>query len=132
MSNLEELAEKYYNPQKEEGYTYLMEFIFQTKNGTKTLYKVGVTQNKPVDRMLEIARSFWTQRQYVPECRLVRYRKSASFREKEKAIHTELAEYKYPFKIKFSGYTEFFDADLQAIIYVYENACPKISKDLRI
>ena len=130
MSKLADLEARYNGA--EEGYTYLMEFKFKTKNGFKTLYKVGVTQNKPVDRMLEIVRSFWTQRQYVPECRLVRYRKSASFREKEKSIHEELAEYRYKFNIKFSGYTEFFDADLEAMIFVYENFCPKIDKDLRI
>ncbi len=131
MSRLQDLADRYDG--KEEGYTYLMEFKFKTSSGNvKTLYKVGITQNKPIDRMLEILRSFWTQRQYIPEARLVRYRKSSSFREKEKAIHTELDEYRYKFNIKFSGYTEFFEVEKEAAIFVYERSCPKLDKDLRL
>lgn len=116
----------------EEAYIYVMEFVFRTKTGYKTLYKVGITRNKPIDRMLEIVRSFFMGRRYVPECRLVRHRKLPHFLKKEKEVHTELIEFNYKFNSSFSGSTEFFDIDIDKLLFVYESVCPKIEKDLRL
>ena len=111
------------------GYVYLMEYKFTTKLGnTKVLYKIGVTVNKPIDRMLQISRSFFQSRRYVPESRLIRYRKVPNYYEIEKILHKNLDTYRFKFKEKFDGSTEFFDIDIDLVIEEYEKEVPLIKK----
>ena len=113
------------------GYVYVMEFKFQAKSGVKVLYKVGVTKNKPIDRMLQIAREFFMQRRYVPECRLVRFREVPEYDRLEKELHSLYEEYSYDFgKLRFGGCTEFFDIDVDVLLDGYDRLVPKL-KDLR-
>lgn len=127
MNILQALAEKYDG--KELGYVYLMEYNFVTKVGNKkTLYKIGVTINKPIDRMLQISRSFFQSRRYVPESRLIRYRKVPSFYDLEKKLHNRLDYCRFNFKEKFDGCTEFFDLPLDKIVEVYEEEVPLLKK----
>ncbi len=126
MTTLAALAKKYDGIDL--GFVYVMEYKFQTKASSKTLYKVGITKNQPIDRMLEISRSFFQVRRYVPESRLIRFRKVPDYYSLEQEIHKLLIDNKYSFKLKFSGSTEFFDIDLDKLIDTYESVVPLIRK----
>jgi len=127
VTKLQMMADQYYG--KELGYVYVMEFKFITKNGgSRVLYKVGVTKNKPIDRMLDICRSFFQSRRYVPESRLVRFRKVASYYEMETKLHRLLDGYRFKVKDSFSGSTEFFDIDKDKLLEVYDSEIPKPGK----
>jgi|SaaInlV_150m_DNA_4_1039716.scaffolds.fasta_scaffold05679_5 hypothetical protein len=130
MSLLQAMADKYDGV--ECGYVYVMEFRFRKGDGYKTLYKVGVTINKPIDRMLQISRSFFMGRRYVPECSLVRFRNLPNYYQREKTVHTRLEEFNYKFKTGFDGSTEFFDIPLDDLLAIYEEECPLIKKEDRI
>jgi hypothetical protein len=106
------------------GYVYVMEFRFQTKTDYKTLYKVGITINHPIDRMLQVTRSFFQSRRYVPECRLLRYRKVPEYSRLEKELHTILKEYNYKFSKSFDGSTEYFDLHVDQLLCEYDKVVP--------
>ena len=124
MSLLQDLAKKYDG--KPTGYVYLMEFKFKQGEGYRTLFKVGVTVNEPIDRMLQISRSFFMSRRYVPECRIVRMRKVVDFFGKEKTIHSLMS--RYSFKKSFDGYKEFSDMPLEELDKIYCEVVPKMGK----
>ena len=127
MNILKALADKYDGV--DTGYVYLMEYKFTTKLGNeKILYKIGVTINAPIDRMLQISRSFFQSRRYVPESRLVRFRKVPNYYELEKILHKKLDKYRFSFKDKFDGSTEFFDIDKELVIEEYEKEVPLLKK----
>jgi len=128
MGLLAEMAAVYEEPGVETGYVYVMEFRFRSKlDNVKVLYKVGVTKNKPVDRMLEIARSFFMKRRYIPECRLVRFRKVVGYYGLETQLHRALVNYRYDFgKLVFGGSSEFFDVDLDYLDNLYCEAVPLV------
>ncbi len=117
------MADKYEG--KNLGYVYLMEFKFRAGSSYKTLYKVGITVNDPIDRMLQIARSFFQHRRYVPECRIVRMRKTVDYFGKEKTIHSLMS--RYSFKKSFDGSSEFTDMALDNIDEIYCSVVPKLS-----
>jgi hypothetical protein len=106
------------------GYVYVMEFRFQTKTDYKTLYKVGITINQPVDRMLQIVRSFFQSRRYVPECRLLKYRKVPEYGRLEKELHTILKEYNYKFNKPFDGSSEYFNLPVDQLLCEYDRVVP--------
>ena len=120
------LAKKYAN--EDLGYVYVMEYKFQTKASSKTLYKVGITKNQPIDRMLEISRSFFQKRRYIPESKLIRFRKVPDYYKLEQELHKLLIDSKYGFKLKFSGSTEFFDIDIDQLLLVYDERVPLLKK----
>lgn len=122
MNILQSLAEEYMG--KETGYVYVMEYRFKSKGNYKTLYKIGITRNEPIDRMLQVSRSFFQIRRYVPESRLVRMRKVPSFMELESKLHTIYKEFNYSFNFKFDGSTEFFDMDLDKLLDGYDDLVP--------
>jgi len=128
MGILSELALVYEEPSLERGYVYVMEFRFRNKLGNvKVLYKVGVTKNKPIDRMLDIGRSFFMKRRYVPECRLVRFRKIVDYYGMETTLHKLLVNYRYDFgKLAFDGCTEYFDIPLDNLLAIYDEAVPLV------
>ena len=127
MNTLQALAKKYDGVAV--GYVYLMEFRFRTKLGNeRVLYKIGVTKNKPIDRLLEVCRSFFQSRRYVPESRLVRFRKVPDYYKLEKLLHEQLADHRFCFREKFDGSTEFFDCELDKIVCAYEAEVPLIKK----
>ncbi len=113
------------------GYVYLMEFRFKQGPSYKTLYKVGVTVNDPIDRMLQVCRSFFQSRRYVPECRIVRMRKTVHYFDKEKQIHSLLANYSFKTKKPWDGSTEYFMCSLDKVDEVYCEIVPKLS-DVKI
>ena len=125
MGLLQDLAEKYENPAVSMGYVYLMEFRFKQGGGYRTLFKVGVTVNDPIDRMLQVSRSFFMSRRYVPECRIVRMRKVVDYFGKEKEIHSLMS--RYEFKKGFDGSTEFTDMSKDTIDKIYCGIVPKMS-----
>ena len=121
------MADKYNDPHSL-GYVYLMEFKFKQGDSFKTLFKVGVTVNEPIDRMLQVCRSFFQSRRYVPECRIVRMRKTPHYFDKEKELHSLLINHNYSFNKKFDGSTEFFDCELAHIDEFYCGVVPKLGK----
>lgn len=128
MTVLQALADKY-ECDLNLGYVYLMEFNFKKKSGKeKLLYKIGITTYKPIDRLLQISRSFFNSRRYIPESRLIRYRKVPNYVELEKILHNKLNYCNFKFKDKFDGCTEFFDIDKDSIIDVYESEVPLLKK----
>ena len=127
MSLLNDAIDKYEGADL--GYVYLMEFRFKAGDSYKTLYKVGVTVNDPIDRMLQICRSFFMSRRYVPECRIVRMRKTPHYFDKEKQIHSLMDS--YSFNKSFDGSSEFTDMSSEAIDKIYCEIVPKLS-DIKI
>ena len=124
MSLLNDAIDKYENPNSL-GFVYLMEFRFKQGSSYTTLYKVGVTVNDPIDRMLQINRSFFMSRRYMPECRIVRMRKTPHYFDKEKQIHSLMSRYK--FKKPFDGSTEFTNTALDEIDKLYCSIVHKLS-----
>ena len=106
---------------------YIMEFRFKTGDSYKTLYKVGIAKD-PLDRMLQVARSFFQSRRYVPECRLVKHRKTGEFFRIERALHNKFEDNNFKFKKKFDGSTEFFDIDIDELTEAYEEILPLVKK----
>jgi len=126
MSLLNDAIAVYENSGGALGYVYLMEFKFKQGSSYTTLYKVGVTVNDPIDRMLQVSRSFFMGRRYVPECRIVRMRKTVDYFGKEKAIHSLMSRYK--FKKPFDGSTEMTDMCLDDIDKIYCSIVHKLSE----
>ena len=126
MNTLAALAKKHDGV--ELGYVYVMEYNFRQGSKIKTLYKVGVTQNQPIDRMLQISRSFFQSRRYVPESRLIRFRKVPDYYTLEKQLHKILKSHNYLFKTSFDGSTEFFDIELDKLLVEYEDKVPLLKK----
>ena len=124
MSLLNDAIDKY-EGNHSLGFVYLMEFRFKAGLDYKLLYKVGVTVNDPIDRMLQISRSFFMSRRYVPECRIVRMRKTPHYYDKEKQIHSLMS--RYSFKRKFDGSCEFTDMALNEIDEIYCSIVHKLS-----
>ena len=125
MSLLNDAIDKY--EAKDLGFVYLMEFKFKAGSSYTTLYKVGVTVNDPIDRMLQICRSFFMSRRYVPECRIVRMRKTPHYFDKEKQIHSLLSAYSFKTKKPWDGSTEYFTCSLEEVDTVYCSIVHKLS-----
>ena len=106
---------------KAETKLYLMWFKFRGLD--ELVYKVGVTQNEPIDRMLTILRSFYMNKKnrYVPEAYIKRFRVVSDPYKKEAAMLEYFKEYKYEAEDKFDGCTEMFiGLDEEELLTVYE------------
>lgn len=112
---------------KEVRKVYIMEFKFKTKSGGyRTLHKIGVAKD-PLERMLQVARSVFQAKRYVPECRLVKYRKCTDFFEIESKLHRMFSASNYKFSFVFDGCTEYFTADIEDIVEAYEEMLPLVT-----
>ena len=104
---------------------YLMKFRFRKGDEHKVLYKIGIAKD-PTDRMLQVARSFFMKRRYVPEIQLLRFRKTCDYFKVESDLHKEFKEFNWVFKgLTFDGSTEFFDMCEDKLIERYEEMLPK-------
>jgi len=101
-----------------EGRVYVFEFILSNA----IVYKVGICHtDRVVDRFMEVLKGFFTVYRYVPEARVLKYKKFPKPLLVEKHLHTELEEYRYKFSKKFSGSTEFFtDIDIDYLLEYIE------------
>ena len=89
-----------------------------------TVYKVGITCVDPVDRMLQIIRSFFQTYRYVPRTSLKRFRKVEHHFIKETALHREFGEHQCEFSKAFDGCTEFFNVCEEDVLQKYDELCP--------
>jgi len=92
-------------------------------------YKIGVTEHgDPIDRLLQIARSFYMKFRYIPSCTVKRFRSTTIAYKAESKLHKLLKEYKLELDPDdtFDGCTEFFtDIPQDKIIKLYEEVLDK-------
>ncbi len=108
------------DPDKEKCTLYVMKFVLDDK---RVVYKVGITCINPVDRMLQILRSFFMVYRYMPRASIKRFRKVENHFEKETQMHQEFADYRCVFDSVFDGHTECFDIDGDTILNRYDKLC---------
>jgi hypothetical protein len=89
----------------EDGYVYVLEMILEC--GT-VVYKVGVTAQTVVRRMMGILESFHIAYGYIPKTRIVHWEATKHHYRVEGNIHKMLENNRYDFNEVFSGHTEFF------------------------
>ena len=89
------------------------------------IYKIGITERDPVDRFMEVIRSYYQIYRHIPRCGIKRFRKVAKYREVEKELHSIYKDKQYQFEKKFDGSTEFFKLDEDELLERYELMCPK-------
>ena len=101
-----------------EGRVYVFELIL----GNVTVYKVGICHtDRVVDRFMEVLKGFFTVYRFIPEARILKYRKFEKPLLIEKHLHKELEEYRYRFSKRFDGSTEFFtDIDIDYLLEYIE------------
>jgi len=107
---------------------YVMKFVLDDGS---TIYKVGITCIKPVDRMLQVLRSFFMAYRYMPRASLKRFRKVENHFDKETELHHEFADYRCTFESIFDGHTECFDIDEALLLARYDAMCGVYKKELQ-
>ena len=102
---------------------YVFKFIL--RDG-KVIYKVGITCVQPIDRMLQVLRSFYMAYRYIPEATMKRFRKVDDHFEKETLLHREFKEYQCTFEKHFDGYSELFEMCEDTLLNRYDEItkCP--------
>lgn len=87
-------------------------YIFKMKlrHLDEYVYKIGVCQNtrRPIDRLLEVLRSFWTKYQYIPDVTIKRHSRTDEIFEKESALHYHFGLHQYIPSKATNGSTELF------------------------
>jgi hypothetical protein len=86
----------------------------------KTLVKIGVTTRSIEERVAEILVSMFTKYRMFPYCYPKRFRTTEDIFGKEKKLHKMFEEHKHVTSKKFSGYTEFFDVDVDEVVKEYD------------
>lgn len=101
-----------------EGTVYVFKMVLDCGN---VVYKVGITSRDRVeDRLGEVVLSFFSKYRYIPRTTVKRYRKSVSYEQLEREIHKELSIHAFEFDKTFGGCTEFFCADEDVILDIYD------------
>jgi len=103
---------------------YVMKFIL---DDGRTVHKIGITCVNPVDRMLQVLRSFFMAYRYMPRASIKRFRKVDNHFGKETELHHEFAGYKCVFDKVFDGHTECFEVDEALILARYDEMCSGVS-----
>ena len=90
------------------GIVYIMRFKFRHMDDY--VYKIGITTRPPIDRMLEVVRSFHNNKnnRYIPDSSLKRFRKTTEYFAKEAALHRYFKEYQYLPEHRHDGSNELF------------------------
>lgn len=99
---------------------YVMKFVLD--DGT-IVHKIGITCINPVDRLMQILRSFFVTYRYTPRASIKRYRKVPGHFTKETQLHREFADFSHRFDRIFDGCTEFFDVDQDTLLRRYDSMC---------
>ena len=99
-------------------------YIFKMKlrHLDEYVYKIGVCQNtrRPINRLLEVLRSFWTKEQYTPDVTIKRHSRTTDIFDKEASLHYHFGMYQYLHSKKFDGYNEFFTGiDEEYLLAIY-------------
>lgn len=96
----------------------------------KQLVKVGMTNRKIQDRVVEILTAIWVKYRYFPRCYVKRFRSVDKPAKVEKQIHDNLKEFSYKTEHRFAGSTEFFDVCNELAAGVYDSVvCNKTGAD---
>lgn len=103
------------------GILYVLAFEMEGK----TLVKIGVTHRRIEDRVSEILVSVFKKYREFPYCRPKRFKTTRDAYKKEKALHKIFSSYAYQTAKKFDGSTEFFTADLDAVVEEYDKMVEK-------
>ena len=105
---------------------YVLEMVV---DGT-VVYKVGkASGHSSKARMLQIVGSYFDAYRVTPVVKIVKDTACTEVFEKETLCHQELAEYKYvPDKV-FSGVTEIFKVDKEAVLEVYKRVLEGTKED---
>ena len=96
-------------------------YVLAIKLEEKVLIKIGVTaRSKVEDRVAEILVSIWKSYRIFPELYVKRFKTTSNIFEKEAKLHRYFAEHKYTTQHVFSGCTEIFHLELDAVVEVYD------------
>jgi len=104
---------------KNDGYgrLYVIKFEF---DGGLVLHKVGMCNtNRTLDRLLEILRSFFVLKRYMPRVTIRKDKKTIAPLLVEKHMHGLLDEWNYDFGFRFDGSTEFFHSLDEEVLFDY-------------
>ena len=105
---------------------YVLEMIV---DGT-VVYKVGkASGHSSKARMLQIVGSYFDAYRVTPVVKIVKDTACTEVFEKETLCHQELAEYKYVPEKVFSGVTEIFKAEKEAVLEVYKRVLEGTKED---
>jgi hypothetical protein len=86
----------------------------------KTVYKIGITQRKIEERVVEILTSFWKSYRYFPKCYPKRFKKTTDIFSKEAQLHYHFANVRHEPEYVTDGCSEFFEIDdLEYLLDVY-------------
>ncbi len=107
---------------------YIMKFKMHEQN--TWVYKIGKSSGKnSVDRMLQIARSFFMKYRYIPLMTLKRDREAPDAFTIETRLHQEFQEFKYYHDKPIDGKEEFFLLDREdTLLRAYDNLLPAKGK----
>ena len=101
---------------EDEGIVYLLEIHLEDK----VLVKIGITQRKIEERVVEILASIFQKYRLFPYCRPKRFKKTDRIFEKEAELHRYFKDRSYKTEHKFGGSSEMFDIPLDEAVEVYE------------
>ena len=105
---------------------YVLEIVV---DGT-VVYKVGkASGHSSKARMLQIIGSYFDAYRVTPVVKIVKDTACTEVFEKETLCHQELVEYKYVPDKTFSGCTEVFKADKEAVLEVYKRVLEGTKED---
>ncbi|MCK5535632.1 MAG: hypothetical protein KAI79_02335, partial [Bacteroidales bacterium] len=83
-----------------QNYCYVIEIKFKTQSGKyKRLYTIGTSIDRPEKHLIDIIKSIYIERNYIPECVIKRIRKVPLAYQ----LMTSLKEYLQPFKQETQG-----------------------------
>ena len=103
----------------DKGKVYIMKIKFREEE--EHVYKIGVTINNPVDRLMTILRSFCMTSRYVPDASVKRFKTTERIYKKEAMLHKYFKEQQYTHEKKFDGSSEFFKVEEELLLQVYQD-----------
>lgn len=104
--------------EKKDGIVYVFKFELEDC----VVYKIGISAREEVyDRLAEVVMSMIKLLRYIPRTTMKKFSKSTRYRDIEKILHEEFAEFKYEWGKKISGHTEYFSGiDEEKLLLRYE------------
>lgn len=103
----------------DKGKVYIMKMKFREEEDY--VYKIGVTINNPVDRLMTILRSYCMIYRYVPDSSVKRFKTTERIYKKEAMLHRYFKEQQYVPEKKFDGSTELFRVEEELLLQVYKD-----------
>lgn len=95
-------------------------YLLQIDLDEKSVVKIGITQRKIEERVVEILTSVFKFYRYFPRCYPKRFTKTSEIFKKEAILHRYFADRQYIPQHAFGGSTELFDITLDEAVAAYE------------